>query len=172
MKIDFSGNLASVTFGAAVTSAKTTGQAKMAGPADAASPLWAGHYVVETHGRTETEIVAEIQRLEQHHAKKSTRLAEFHTMAGTTFDVDGVTYTWSCLTVWERGTDVELYANAVDGNGVQALRPPFRKVYATIDDVPANEEIAALVAQAIRDKAAASQEHAAKIAAVSAILGG
>src|SRR4051812_13195134 len=76
---------------------------------------WDGVYHVITHGRTEIEIAADIDKIQLHHDKKSARLTGFGSITGTTVRVTGKPFVVTDCTLRDRGTDVELYVSAQDG---------------------------------------------------------
>lgn len=125
---------------------------------------WAGHYHVSTTGRSDVEIVAEVNRLHAHHEKKSARLTSFHSeIVGSTFRIGPSTFTFTDCTIRERGTAVEVYV-AVDHR-------PFPTYHATVDDIPSNAEIVSRVTEIIAAEQTKKAAHADKIASVKALLG-
>lgn len=160
--VQFAGKLARLKLTASDESPQGRGQAK--------APAWDGHYKFSTKGKTELEIIAEINRIEIHHEKKSARMTAFQPLIGEYVEIAGQLYLWTDCAIRERGTNVELYASVWDPWGKRPKCMPLRIVYATIDDVPANEEIEQMVRERIASFVAKEMAEQQKIERVQELL--
>lgn len=165
--VQFAGKLARVSFTAAIDV-----QPLVAGRGKAPEPVWDGHYKLSTKNRDENEILAEINRLEMHHEKKSARMTGFQPLIGEYMEIAGDMYLWTDCAIRERGPNVELYVSVWDPWGKRAKGMPLRLVYPTVDDVPTNEEIEQLIRERIASVVAKEMAHEQKIARVEAMLAG
>lgn len=165
--VQFAGKSARVSF-----TVSTEAPAVVAGRGKAPEPVWNGHYKLSTKNRSENDILAEINRLELHHEKKSARMTGFQPLIGEYLEIAGELYLWTDCAIRERGPNVELYASVWDPWGRRAKGMPLRIVYPTVDDVPSNEEIEQLIRERIASAVARDMEHEQKIARVAAMLAG
>jgi hypothetical protein len=140
------------------------------GPAPATQ--WAGHYRIETIGKSAPEILAEIDRLDAHHAAKSACLNRFADLVAQPLEAGADVYTWTDCTVREHGTDVQLYLSLVRTDGTRPSSLPLKLYFNNCDAIPTNGEIALLVAKAIADDVQAAADHQSVLASVATALAG
>lgn len=168
--IEYGDSMIGVSFDGAAAKLGGNLPAAGGGAVAPARPALHGRYIVETRGKTAAQILAAIDALATYHAAKSARIYDGEALLGTAFVVAGVAYTWTDCTIRERGTDVELHVNVVDATGARPKCMPFERVYGTIEQVPPNAAIAAMVQQAIADEISSNADHQATIASVQAAL--
>lgn len=107
---------------------------------------WHHSYHFDTYGMTPEEIAARVEKIRTHHLKKCARLDGFASIQGSQITVAGAHYRLTDCNVWERGEDVELYLDVREPGAEQSPHGfPMRRVFATIDDVPDNGAILAIV---------------------------
>lgn len=166
-----SGFIASVTFSPSAVAPPVGGKGQLA--AVAQTPVWCGHYLIDTRRMTSDEIVAEVARLQEHHAAKSAALGTFADMMTTNLFIDGVEYRWRDCRVVERGTNaVALHIDVTElVSGVRPSTMPLERFYPDCQSLPDAAGIAAIVAEAIAAAAAAATAQQEKLARVRAALG-
>lgn len=131
---------------------------------------WSGYYRISTHGKSPEETAAEIEGVRQHHLKKAARLTGFQSVWNTEFVVAGVTYRIMDCTLWERGTDVELYASVRPSTGEKF--PSMSWVFGSMSAVPDDAAIVAMIREVVQKSADENAAHEAYQARVEKLVGG
>lgn len=120
---------------------------------------WHQHYHFETHGMTSGQVADEIRRLEVYHAAKAERVERFRRLHGMVVTRG---FTVVDCTILDRG--VTLYVDVRP----QAKGFPLRIAYHGIENVPTNDAILGMIAQALPDVSAIETAHAEFVAKVEA----
>jgi hypothetical protein len=140
---------------------------------------WNGHYQIDGRGLSDEEIVERRDRILEHHRQKAARMTRFMKpefrrarWSEQTFvegrEVPGAPFELRDCLIRERGTDVELFVRLRD---TRKRRVEFTVIRPTVEELPSDAEIEALIRVAIAEHV---ERHAAEEAArvrVAAALG-
>lgn len=109
-------------------------------------------YRVLSHGKKPAEVVDEIKKKRQHHEKKAARIEQSRALGWFEFTVGDSDFIVTDIVITDRGDDVLLtvvFGQVVAGK-TKRFRP-IRKYYGSIDEVPDNAGILAMVSAAAEE---------------------
>jgi hypothetical protein len=134
---------------------------------EVAEGAWRSEYLVHSAGKTPEQIEAEAERWRAHHAKKVARLEGFRAVEADEWTERGQRFRVSCVTIVSDQPMVDLYVSVRRVKRARTSDPfdrgfedriGLRKTlrFATIDEVPSDEEIVQMAkswaAEFVRDE--------------------
>jgi hypothetical protein len=131
---------------------------------------WSSDYRISTHGKTDEQIEAEIERVTVQHGKREKRMNSFAEKAKKPLRIRGREYRFNVLTITMRGSDFELQVSVKDENGKRAPGMPLRWVKSSVDSFPTDGEIEAIVRSTIESRIEEQTQHQSRLLGIAAKL--